>query len=98
MSNNQQAIHDFFSTWQQASKAQDLPTWMSLMTDDVVFLRAGHPPMIGANAFAEAFQSVQQNVEMEILEWRVDEIQVEGHWAFTRTYLSLQVTPQAGGD
>jgi len=97
MTDDRQAILDFFATWQEASLQGDLPTLMKLMAEDVVFLRAGQPPMIGADAFAESFQGVKQDMAMNLSDWRVDEIRIEGDWAYARTYLAISVTPKSGG-
>ena len=41
MSSDEQQIRDLVATWMSATKAGDIDTVLSLMTDDVVFLVAG---------------------------------------------------------
>ena len=54
MQSDEQEIRHLVATWMAATKAGDIETVSSLMADDVVFLRPGHPPMIGKAAFAAA--------------------------------------------
>lgn len=54
MSDDERQIRQLVATWMAATRAGDLDTVLSLMAEDVVFLRAGHPPMIGKAAFAAA--------------------------------------------
>ncbi|MFT3784394.1 MAG: SgcJ/EcaC family oxidoreductase [Nibricoccus sp.] len=85
-------IHD----WLRATAADDLETVLSLMAEDVVFLVAGRPPMIGRNAFAAASHGMAGKMRFEgkpdILE-----IHVAGEYAFCWNYLSVTMTPIAGG-
>ena len=43
MENDEQEIRQLDSTWMAASKAGDVETVLSLMSDDVVFLVPGQP-------------------------------------------------------
>ena len=54
MQSDEQEIRQLVATWMAATKAGDIETVLSLMAEDVVFLRPGHPPMIGKSAFAAA--------------------------------------------
>ncbi len=45
MLSNEEQIRALVETWQAATKAGDVDTVLSLMTDDVVFLVYGRPPM-----------------------------------------------------
>jgi uncharacterized protein (TIGR02246 family) len=54
-----------FSTWMSATEAGDLSQVLDLMTEDVVFLLPGQPPMRGRDAFAAAFRSALEHVRME---------------------------------
>jgi uncharacterized protein (TIGR02246 family) len=52
MQTDEQAIREVVSTWLRASNAGDTETVLSLMTEDVVFLVPGQPPMRGKSGFA----------------------------------------------
>jgi uncharacterized protein (TIGR02246 family) len=41
MTDDERAIRDLVATWLAASKASDLPTVLSLMTDDAIFMVPG---------------------------------------------------------
>src|SRR5690348_8668069 len=53
MSDDERKIRDLISTWISATKTGDIKKVLSLMDEDVVFLRAGCPPMRGRKAFEE---------------------------------------------
>jgi uncharacterized protein (TIGR02246 family) len=91
----EQAIRDLISTWLSASKAGDTETVLSLMSDDVVFLVCGQPPMRGKEAFA-AGQTALKDVEIDGTS-EIQEIKVLGDWAYVWTHLSVAFRPKAGG-
>ena len=55
MSSDERQIRELVATWMSATKAGDLSTVLSLMTDDVVFLVAGQEPF-GKQQFAAAMK------------------------------------------
>jgi len=93
MSDDRQAIMQLFSTWLDASKRRDMTTLRTLMAEDIVFLRAGHSPMIGADAFAKEFESAPSGFELNIRDWQQKEIHIEGSLAYCWTFLSLEILP-----
>ena len=96
MQTDEQAIREVVSTWLRASKAGDTKTVLSLMTDDVVFLVPGHPPMRGKAAFGSSQAAMEQfdfNATSE-----VQEVTVLGDWAYIWTQLSVVMTPKGGGE
>lgn len=95
MQNDEQAIRDFVKDWLDASKAGDTEKVLSLMTDDVVFLLCGRPPMRGKADFA-ATQGALGEVDIEA-KHEIQEIKVLGDWAYMWTNLSIVVTPKNGG-
>jgi uncharacterized protein (TIGR02246 family) len=97
MQNDEQEIRDLVKTWMSATKAGDVQTVLSLMSDDVVFLVAGHPPMIGKAAYAAAgsAQSGKQAPEFDGTS-EIQEIKVLGDWAYMWTKLTVVVRPPGG--
>jgi uncharacterized protein (TIGR02246 family) len=97
MHNDEQEIRQLVATWMEASKAGDAETVLSLMADDVVFLVAGQPPMIGKSAFAAAMQAQsgqgRPNIDGKS---EIQEIQVLGDWAYMWTKLTVVITPPGG--
>lgn len=97
MRSDEQEIRELVATWMAATKAGDVEAVLSLMSEDVVFLRPGHPPMVGKSAFAAAGQSPagQERPQFDGTS-EIQEIQVCGDWAFMWTKLSVVVTPPGG--
>ena len=54
MQNDEQEIRELVSTWMTASKAGDIDTVLSLMSEDAIFLVAGQPVMRKADFAAAA--------------------------------------------
>src|SRR5690349_5901024 len=79
---DEQEIRQLIETWMQATKDGDSAKVLSLMTEDVVFLVAGHPPMRKAD-FAAA-QSAQAGMKFEGAS-EIQEIRVLGDWAYMWT-------------
>lgn len=90
MTDDERAIRDLIDTWFSASQAGDLPTVLSLMTDDAVFMVPGREPF-GKEAF-EATSEEMANVRIEGMS-DVQEIQVLGDWAYIRNYIKMTMTP-----
>ncbi len=96
MLTDEEQIRAVVQTWMSATKAGDVDTVLNLMTDDVVFLLPGRPPMNKAE-FAglsrvplgsprPKFEGVSE----------IQEVQVSGDMAFIWTKLSVTLTPPAG--
>ena len=99
MENDQQEIRQLVATWLAASKAGDIETVLSLMTDDVVFLTPGQPVMRKAD-FAAATHAQTGHDGQEAPQFdgssEIQEIKVLGDWAFMWTKLTVVVTPPNG--
>jgi uncharacterized protein (TIGR02246 family) len=93
MTNDERAIRDLIDTWLAASKAGDIQTVLSLMTDDVIFMVPGAPPF-GKQAFAAASERMK-NVQMEGTS-EIQEIEILGNWAYLRNFIDMTVTPPGG--
>jgi uncharacterized protein (TIGR02246 family) len=94
---DEQQIRDLVATWMSASRAGDVDTVLSLMTDDAVFLVPGQPPMRKAD-FAAASRA-QQGAARPTIDGtsEVEEIVVAGDVAYLRAHLTISVTPPHGG-
>ncbi len=90
-------IHTLIKTWHQASLSGDLPTILSLMAEEVVFLTAGNPPM-SREDFIKGFTALQPNIQMKVLDWRIDDLIETGGFAYCQSYLHLAITPAADGE
>jgi uncharacterized protein (TIGR02246 family) len=85
---NERAIRSLMDTWMAASRAGDLATVLSLMTDDVIFMVPGKEPF-GKEAFAKASENMK-NVRFDGRS-EIKEIQVFGDWAYLRNYLEFNM-------
>ena len=92
---DEQAIRNLIANWLTASKAGDTDTVLGLMSDDVVFLVCGQPPMRGKEAFA-AGQAALKDVEIETTS-EIQEVKVLGDWAYVWTHLSVAFRPRSDG-
>lgn len=93
---DEQQIRDLVAEWMAATQAGDVDRVLSLMTDDVVFLVAGQPPMHKA-AFDKASRA-QAGKDGPRIEGTsdIEEIEVRGDVAFARNKLSMNVFPPGG--
>jgi uncharacterized protein (TIGR02246 family) len=94
MQSDEAQIRELVTTWMAASKAGDVDTVLSLMTDDVVFLVPGQAPM-HKPAFDAASRAQSSGTAPKINSTtsEIQEIKVAGDWAFMWTKLSIVVTP-----
>ncbi len=89
MNADEAAIRTLAATWMDATRAGDSATVLDLMTDDVVFLRPGQPPM-DKRGFAAA-AAAQAGGRAPAFDGRSDiqEIRVLGDWAYMWTRLTV---------
>ncbi len=95
MNSDEQQIRALIDTWISASRNGDLDTVMNLMTEDVVFLTPGNPPMHRKD-FAAGSASMMNSVRIDGRS-DVQEITVTGDIATCWTRLEISVTPLTGG-
>jgi uncharacterized protein (TIGR02246 family) len=86
-------IREVIGTWLKASAENDLDTLLGLMTEDVVFLLPGREPMCGRDGFAAASRGRPANMKIEGKP-DIQEISVEGNFAYCWNYLSITITPE----
>jgi uncharacterized protein (TIGR02246 family) len=93
MPSEEDQIRDTVAQWHAASRAGDIDTVLGLMTDDVVFLLPGRPPMRKAE-FAELSRVAPGGPAptMESTQ-QIEEITVSGDLAYMWSRLQVRVTP-----
>lgn len=92
---DEQQIRTVIDVWMRASREGDLDTILGLMTEDVIFLTPGNPPML-RDDFAAA--SKQLTGKMKIDGYPdIQEITVNGDFAFCWNRLEITVTPLETG-
>ena len=93
MLTDDEQIRDLVATWQTATKAGDVDTVLGLMTDDVVFLVAGRPPMRKAEFAAVSRGAPGRPGPAIDSTSEIQEILVSGDLACLWTKLFVRVTP-----
>ncbi|HZV33941.1 MAG TPA: SgcJ/EcaC family oxidoreductase [Verrucomicrobiae bacterium] len=93
---DEQQIRDLVATWIRATTAGDLDTVLGLMSEDVVFLLPGQPPMRGREAYAARSRAMQGKFRIEGTS-DIQEIQVSGNLAYCWNKLAVTVTPLPSG-
>ena len=79
-----------------ATKAGDTDTVLSLMSEDVIFLLPGRPPMRKSDFAAAARAQAAQAAPAIDGTSEIQEIKVVGDWAFMWTRLRVVATPPDG--
>lgn len=98
MTHDEQEIRQLISHWMEATKAGKVEEVLDLMTDDVVFLVPGQPPMRKPEfAAAMRAQAGPHGPKFDGVS-EIQEIKVLGDWAFTWTKLTVTVTPPGGAE
>ena len=95
MQSDEQEIRQLVSTWMAATKAGDIDTVLSLMSDDAIFLLPGQPVMRKDDFKAAASQSGKDAPQFDGKS-EIQEIKVVGDWAFMWSKLTVVVTPPGG--
>lgn len=96
---DEQQIRDLVQKWMAATKAGDSKTVLSLMTDDVVFLIPGRPPMTKAEfaTLSAAQQSKTSAPQIDGIS-EIQEIKVLGDWAFMWSKLRMEIRPPGAAE
>jgi len=97
VSPDEQQIRELVATWMSATKAGDIATVLSLMTDDVVFLVAGQQPL-GKEQFAVAMKPQAAGAPMPNIDGHseIQEVQVTGNFAYMWSRLNVEMTMPDG--
>jgi uncharacterized protein (TIGR02246 family) len=97
MTSDEQAIRKLVALWHGATAAGDVDTVLGLMTEDVVFLVAGRPPMRGRSSFESGLRGLLAEHRIEST-GEVQEVEVSGRLAYCWSSLSVRIVPLAGGN
>jgi uncharacterized protein (TIGR02246 family) len=96
MPSDEKQIRQLVATWLAATKTGDAETVLGLVTEDVVFLLPGRPPMRKAEfEAATRAQAGSSGPKIDGVS-EIQEIRVAGDWAFLWQRLSVTVTPPGG--
>jgi uncharacterized protein (TIGR02246 family) len=90
---DEQQIRELVQKWMAATKAGDTQTVLNLMTDDVVFLLAGRPPMTKAEFVSLSAAQPKTAAPQIDGQSEIQEIKILGDWAFMWSKLRMEVRP-----
>lgn len=96
MKSDEDEIRELVTTWMTASKAGDVETVLSLMTDDVVFLVPGRAPMRKEDFASAGRAQAGPSAPKFDGTSEIQEIKVLGDWAFMWTRLKVVGIPADG--
>ena len=77
-------IKNLLFTYRDALNASDVSKVLPLYTEDGIFMPSGAPTSIGTEQVKGAYEFVFSNIQLSI-EFYIDEIIVNGEYAFART-------------
>ncbi len=97
MSTDEQAIRNLIAEWHRATIAGDVDAVLRLMSEDVVFLVAGKPPMKGRSEFERGLRGLLKSHRIDST-GEVHEVEVSGNLAYCWTALTVGVSPLSGGE
>jgi uncharacterized protein (TIGR02246 family) len=97
MRDDERAIRALILAWHAATARGDVEAVLDFMTDDVVFLVAGQPPMRGREAFARGLRQVLDTHRIAS-GGDIQEIAVSGDLAYCWNALDVTIAPLAGGE
>ena len=93
---DEQQIRELIATWMAATRAGDADTVLDLVTDDVVFLIPGRPPMFNSE-FEKAMRAQAGHLAPKFDgKSEIQEIEVCADRAFMWTKLHVTATPPDG--
>ena len=92
-----EAAHLAHSHYTDAINSNNLDSLMGMMTEDVVFLAAHSPPIVG-KAAVRAWAAGYYDAFTTRWEKKNEEFVVAGAWAFERYSYTSTDTPKAGGE
>ncbi len=96
METDEEQIRNLVGTWMAATKTGDVEAFLNLMTDDVVFLVAGGPPMRKGDFAAAARAQASASSPRFDGTSDIQEIKVVGDWAFMWSKLNVVARPPDG--
>jgi len=97
LNSDERRIRDLIATWHRATAAGDVDAVLRLMSEHVVFLTPGKPPMQGRGEFEKGLRGLLKSHRIES-SGKIEEIRVADDLAYSWTSLTVRVTPLAGGD
>ena len=90
------AIEGIEPRWREAYAARDVEGLVALYTEDAWVMARGRPGKHGHEALRKGFATLVAGVR-PVLVSEIDEVVVQGNWAWTVAKFKITYTPLAGG-
>jgi uncharacterized protein (TIGR02246 family) len=97
VTSDEKEIRRVIARWHDATAEGGVDEILELMSEDVVFLVAGHEPMCGRRAFADGLRSLLKTHKVES-SGIVQEVVVSGDLGYSWTQLKVSTSLLAGSD
>ena len=97
MSSDEQAIRKLVDDWHRATATGNVDAILPLMSEDVVFLVCGKPPMKGRAIFEQGLRSLLTSHRIQST-GKIQELVVSQDLAYCWTNLRVQIKPISGGE
>jgi uncharacterized protein (TIGR02246 family) len=97
MTTDEKLIRNLIALWHSATAAGDVDTVLGLMTEDVIFLSAGQPPMRGRETFATGLRGLFSQRRIEST-FEIQEIIISGDLAYAWTQIHVRIITRESGD
>ena len=91
MTEDELAIRSTVASWIEATRRRDIQSVLDLMTEDVLFLVPGHPPMDKAAFEAASRSQAASGMKIDAVS-DIREVKVEGAMAYLWSHLTVTVT------
>lgn len=96
MTDDERDIRQLLTTWYRASEKGDVDRLLPLMSEDVIFLTPGQPPIRGRDEFATLQKAAGDRFTLAA-NGKLEEVVIRGDWAYCWTHLTVTLTPVDGG-
>jgi uncharacterized protein (TIGR02246 family) len=93
---DEEQIRRLMDDWRRFTAEGNVDGLLSLITDDVVFLTPGNPPITKAD-FAAGFRTISAKARIESTQ-EVKDLRASADIAYAWSHLSLVLTPNDGGE
>ncbi len=92
-----EAIHGVLQRFDDTTNAGDAENWLTLITDDVLWMVPNQSTLTGKEAVRGRVQPFFDELDMEHVT-TVLEVEVAAEWAFARGNYKFRVIPKTGGE
>ncbi len=96
MSPDETAIRQLVVDWMAASLANEVDKLGTMLAEDVIFFRAGQPPMKGRDTFLKLARENQNKMSVQG-QAETQEVHIAGNIAYMWNRLRITITPREGG-